>query len=91
MSIWVHENAKAKRVRIHAESCRYCKPAEATQNDIWHGPFETFDDANRVAASLGYDDMRACGTCKPENAAAATADPKPKLVASPAKPEKTSL
>jgi F-type H+-transporting ATPase subunit beta len=74
MSFWIYENFGNKRARIHTSECRYCNNGagvggDATNDDDkWHGPFGTFDDAEKAAKALGQPDTRPCGVCKPATA-----------------------
>ena len=82
MRFWVYENKIRNRARIHTSECRYCNDgkgvggaADNTEADEWHGPFATFDEAEKHAISLGRKDTAACGACKPQSATAKAAKP----------------
>ena len=95
MDFWVYEHFSNKRARIHAGDCRYCNHGkgvggdQSNDDDKWHGPFSTFAEADTHAASLKQKDTRACGVCKPAQAAeaapaaAAPAATAPKTVSAP--------
>ena len=78
MDFWVYEHFSNKRARIHAGNCRYCNHGkgvggdQTNDDDKWHGPFDTFADAEKKAASLKQKDTRACGVCKPAQAETGT-------------------
>ena len=102
MTFWIYENYGNKRARIHTGACRYCNEGQGVggdqtnDDDKWHGPFGTFDDAEKAAKALGQPDTRPCGVCKPATAetsavqaAPASAAPKAtKAAAKPAAPKK---
>ena len=77
MSFWVYEQFSHKRARIHRSTCRYCNDGQGVggdatnDDDKWHGPFATFEEAEAHALSLGQADTRPCGVCKPGNPEAA--------------------
>jgi len=94
MAFWIYEHFSKKRARIHDGECRYCNHGEGVggnkdnDDDKWHGPYDTFAEAEAAAKALGHKDTRPCGTCKPDRMA--EPDParlKDKLVA--AEPLKT--
>ena len=109
MDFWVYEHFSNKRARIHTGTCRYCNHGQgvggdqSNDDDKWHGPFNSFEEADKHAASLGQKDTRPCGVCKPAQvseaapAAAATAAaapatksaPKPAATTKPAPKPKT--
>jgi F-type H+-transporting ATPase subunit beta len=103
MAYWVYENTIAKRARIHIGECRYCNHGagvtddDGASDDNWHGPFETFGEADTAAKGTGQKDARPCGVCKAKTAttisvadtpavekSALTATPKPVSTPSPA-------
>jgi F-type H+-transporting ATPase subunit beta len=67
---YVYENRQQRRSRIHDADCGHCQHGQgkhglgsATVAGRWHGPFETFVDAQQAAARLGHQDTRACSRC----------------------------
>jgi F-type H+-transporting ATPase subunit beta len=102
MTFWIYENFGNKRARIHTADCRYCNDGQGVggdqtnDDDKWHGPLSTFDDAEKAAKALDQKDTRPCGVCKPATAetsavqaAPAAAAPKAtKAAAKPAAPKK---
>ncbi len=76
MTFWIYENFGNKRARIHTANCRYCNNGvgvggdQTNDDDKWHGPFDTFNEAEAKATSLNQKDTRACGVCKPATAEA---------------------
>ena len=94
MSFWVYENKIRNRARIHVSDCRYCNngkgvggAADNVEADEWHGPFETFPEADAKANSLGRKDVAACGACKPQTKSSeeAKSSKKPAAKKAPAK------
>lgn len=87
MSFWIYENFGNKRARIHTSECRYCNDGvgvggDATNDDDeWHGPYATFDEAETKAASLNQKDTRPCGVCKPATAETSAVQAAPAAVA----------
>ena len=79
MDFWVYEHFANKRARIHTGDCRYCNHGkgvggdQTNNDDKWHGPFASFAEAEKAAAALKQKDTRACGVCKPADAATGTA------------------
>jgi len=71
MGLWIYESFIAKRARIHLGSCRYCNDGDGVggnkdnDDDKWHGPFDTFAEAESMAKSLNQKDTKPCGVCKP--------------------------
>jgi F-type H+-transporting ATPase subunit beta len=102
MTFWIYENFGNKRARIHTADCRYCNDGQGVggdqtnDDDKWHGPLSTFDDAEKAAKALDQKDTRPCFVCKPATAetsavqaAPAAAAPKAtKAAAKPAAPKK---
>ena len=96
MNFWIYENFGNKRARIHTANCRYCNDGQGVggdqtnDDDKWHGPFDTFAAADKAAKALKQKDTRACGACKPAEAAASVAAtatesaPKPAATSKPA-------
>ncbi|MEQ9315395.1 MAG: F0F1 ATP synthase subunit beta [Henriciella sp.] len=74
MNFWIYENFGNKRARIHTANCRYCNNGQGVggdqtnDDDKWHGPFDTFAEADKKATALKQKDTRACGVCKPAEA-----------------------
>jgi F-type H+-transporting ATPase subunit beta len=74
MSFWIYENFGAKRARIHTGGCRYCNDGAGVggnkdnDDDVWHGPFDTFSEAEAKAGTLNQKDTKPCGACKPASA-----------------------
>ena len=75
MAFWIYEHFAKKRARIHDGECRYCNHGDGVggnkdnDDDKWHGPFDTFAEAEAAAKALGHKDTRPCGTCKPDRMA----------------------
>jgi len=97
MDFWVYEHFANKRARIHTGDCRYCNHGkgvggdQTNNDDKWHGPFDTFAEADKKAASLKQKDTRACGVCKPAEVDPATPAKAPAAAAAaPASPKKSA-
>ena len=96
MGFWIYENFGNKRARIHDGECRYCNHGDGVggnkdnDDDKWHGPFDTFAEAEAVAKSLGHKDTRACGTCKPDKMDAPSPAPEKKPAKATPEPAKAA-
>ena len=75
MSFYIYENWVAeKKAVIHKGTCRFCNNGVGIQekihgnkNGMWHGPFDTFEEANARARSLRDRTIRTCSRCKPHD------------------------
>ena len=82
MRFWIYEHFSKKRARLHTSECRYCNDGQGVggdqtnDDDKWHGPFETYGEAETAMFALGHKDSRACGVCKPATATAVS-EPSP--------------
>lgn len=58
---WVYENWRAQsKAVVHTAECSRCRDGQGTgkgtlgeQNGRWHGPFDSRDTAQKVAAATG--------------------------------------
>lgn len=61
MTYWIYENWRAEsKAVIHRASCGFCNDGQGfkpnplgDQNGKWHGPFSTFEEAERSAKITG--------------------------------------
>ena len=68
---YIYENWTAeKKAVIHKSNCSYCNDGEGTKqgnatnlNGKWHGGFDNYEEALRVANSLENREVRKCGFC----------------------------
>lgn len=70
-SYYVYENWVAeKKAVIHFGDCPYCNygqgihPGAGTRNSRWHGPFSSFESAQKTAKETGRQ-VKTCGNCEP--------------------------
>ena len=73
MTYHVYENwrVRPKKAKIHFSNCNSCnygkgtnKPKEEGRNGRWHGPFDTFQEAQEAARRTGNKPSE-CKHCKP--------------------------
>ena len=68
LRLWVYENWTHKKARVHDAKCVFCKdgagihPGTGDANRKWHGPFDSFADALRLARTQ-QPDARPCSVC----------------------------
>lgn len=69
MTYWVYENWMVNKARIHFGSCSFCKEGKGTnkqkEEDLhgtWHGPFDSYQAAHKLAKSTGRR-VSNCGHC----------------------------
>ena len=63
---YVNEDKPTNRATIHRDDCLYAaNRSKSKQNGGWYGPFDTKDEALRVARNTGRRDVREDPTCKP--------------------------
>ncbi len=66
---WVYENWTHKKAIIHNGPCSYCNHGKGmhagstNRNGQWLGPFNSLDEAQKVADSTGRDEIRSCQNC----------------------------
>ena len=66
MSFWVNEDRPVNRALVHQSGGRCRIPQDKDKKDgQWHGPFESKEDAVRVAHELGRKMARDCLRCRP--------------------------
>ena len=70
MTYWVYEDDPTRIVRVHRAACTYCNYGHGSkgsrlQNNRWHGPFGTQQEAIDRAVSTGRHDVRGCRFCLP--------------------------
>ena len=73
MTYWVYENIPLRRTRIHLSSCSFCRDGRGIHgggtrpSGAWFGPFETIQEAERLAASRKRLDNQKCPECLPSS------------------------
>ena len=66
LSFYVNEDKPTNRARIHRDNCPHAaNRSKSKQNGGWYGPFDTKDEALRVARNTGRRDVKECPVCKP--------------------------
>ncbi len=69
LSFWVLEHKKQSYAKVHKAECGCCKNGrgpKASHPGFWHGPFETYIEAQAAANKIRrYVDN--CKLCKPES------------------------
>jgi hypothetical protein len=54
--------------RIHRSSCGHSrKPKTETTQTVWHGYFDTYQDAREFAESLEVNEVNECVFCSPRH------------------------
>lgn len=65
-SYYVNEDKPTNRATVHRDDCLHAVDrSKSKQNGGWYGPFDTKDEALRVARNTGRRDVREDPTCKP--------------------------
>ena len=59
---WIREDGDW--LRVHKDSCRWA--ANRIEEDRWHGPYDTFEDASFAAFVMRRADARGCAHCLDE-------------------------
>jgi hypothetical protein len=71
MTYWVYENIPLRRTRVHLGSCSFCRDGRGIHgggkrpSGAWYGPFDTVQEAERLAASRKRLDNQKCPECLP--------------------------
>lgn len=68
MSFWVMENIKESCAKIHLDNCHTCQNGRGPGSrgtGKWHGPFESYDDAE-IWASNNRRYVDSCKLCNPD-------------------------
>lgn len=71
VSYYIYENWIAeKKAVIHKSNCTFCNEGQGTgrnklknKNGKWHGSFDTYEEAKKIADSLKDREVRNCGFC----------------------------
>ena len=64
----IYQNNPDKKIRIHKADCPFARsPGYETQDGQWHGPYETFQQAETaqtiLAGQMGAQTIDTCGHC----------------------------
>jgi TIR domain len=67
---YVYEDDPTNKAKIHMATCPYCRDgkgikATRLQDNRWHGPFTTLQEAEKLAYRLNKKNTERCKTCKP--------------------------
>lgn len=64
-SYYVNEDKPTNRATVHRDDCPYADSrSKSKQNGGWYGPFDSNDEALRVARGTGRATVRECPFCK---------------------------
>ncbi len=67
---YVYEDDPTSKAKIHFADCGYCNNGAGIKgtrlnNNRWHGPFTTLQEAEEVAQRTKKKDISKCTICKP--------------------------
>lgn len=73
MTYWFYENwfGRVRKAKIYLANCYHCNNGKGTEKatdslSIWHGPFQTFREAEKLAIQTGAV-VSNCKTCNPQD------------------------
>lgn len=62
---YVYDNNTHNRARIHTSACHTMRNGGGSENGDCHGPFDTYEEAKAVMATLSKLDKGDCAICHP--------------------------